>query len=247
MATRKQYPPTHSILRAAHAAAEPVDRPPPPHHLGGVRPVLSARSYVAVAIFCAERVAPLVPETERADFTRTLGAARGVVLGARKLTKGVLEASVQRKRRTPTMTMARFAAVEALLALRKPDAVGGSARGAASWAVKILRAARPADVRPFLDALDAELLRQDLLTALVVRDKQPSVPVARVLHRAPALANGKVPLYLALLDDGAYGLLVKLGHRWAWTEGTRDDVGPPSPASTWKPPSPRSSRTIADC
>ena len=62
----------------------------------------------------------------------------------------------------------------------------------------------------------------DVVNALTKRKKEPGQPVARCLWRGTD-ADGAA-LWLAELEGGTSGLLRKVGRRWQWFEGPRDEV-----------------------
>jgi hypothetical protein len=72
--------------------------------------------------------------------------------------------------------------------------------------------------------LDEELRRLDVLDALAKRRIAPSSAIKRCLWRGCDSEKGKVTAWLAELQSGNTGYLGKVGRRWAWLEGSRDEM-----------------------
>jgi hypothetical protein len=122
------------------------------------------------------------------------------------------------------MGIGRAACAEARGKLRRPDNAGTFARSAAVAAVDLLlQAGGDAAVRSFLEDLDAELRRLDVVHALAVRKKKASSPITHAIHRAVD-DSGTPALWLARLENGALGLLGKQQRFWIWSEGGRDEI-----------------------
>lgn len=106
---------------------------------------------------------------------------------------------------------------------KRPDQAGASLRPAVGFTARTLVGA---DDRAGCDALlvtlDAALRRLDVVNALTKRKKEPGQPVARCLWRGTD-ADGAA-LWLAGFEGGTSGLLRKVGRRWQWFEGPRDEV-----------------------
>jgi hypothetical protein len=127
-----------------------------------------------------------------------LEVARGAAAAARSLAKGGGQ----------TNQVSAFASV----ATESAALVSGAATGRAEPRVKA-----------FLEELDGEIVRCELVAMLAARKLAPTAPVARVCFR-PA-GSGKLPaLVLARLENERYGAWVKLKARWDWIEGERADV-----------------------
>jgi len=137
--------------------------------------------------------------------------------------------------RVPTepLSVATLAVDVAYRARRNPGATGIAAAAQAAVAVRVVR--QHADdrrretappVRAFLVKLNDALLRLELEAALGGRAPDGvAVRVAAVLFRGAASAKGAPTLWLARLErPAAYGLLLKLGARYRWQEGERDDI-----------------------
>jgi hypothetical protein len=214
----------HGVLVYAWRAAPAEARPPGPVHRGEPEPFIGARNTVRLVVYFARRVAHLVPRNEKKAFERLLRLAvtsLGAARSNESLREAIMEASTQA--REGAMSLARSACVVASTALARPDMVGTAARPAATKVVGLLLEADGNDaVRNFLADVDEELRRLDVAHALDTRKKSPSRPIVRAIHRAAE--KGQVMLWLAELEGGQLGLLAKQGRRWAWTEGTRDDI-----------------------
>jgi hypothetical protein len=134
---------------------------------------------------------------------------------------------------TSALSVATLAVDVAYRARRNPGATGIAAEAQAAVAVRVVR--KHADdarretappVRTFLVKLNEALLRLELEAALV--DRAPDGVAARVtsvLFRGGATAKGLPTLWVARLErPDAYGLLLKLGARYRFVEGERDDI-----------------------
>jgi hypothetical protein len=211
----------HSVFVFAWRAALPDARPIGAVHRGEPEPLIGARNTVGLVIWCARRVAHLVPKSEKKAFDRLLVLAMTAVAAGRS--NAPLHAAVERASSKGAMSLARSACMEARASLERPDMTGIAARPAAARAVSVLLEAEGKDaVRSFLRDLDEELRRLDVVHAVDGRKKSPSRPIVRAIHRAAE--DGKVVLWLAALEGGQLGLLSKQGRLWTWSEGSRDDV-----------------------
>lgn len=223
----------HSIMVQALRAAPAEALPLGPLHAGGQMPTLSSRAYVALALFCAERVAPLADAADRPRIEAALAIARDAVEnGRREVFPANLDKVTNDKTRTPAFVAARAAAMETRTFYLRPDLIGAALRPAIGKAVKLVLEVHGVEgLRDFLLDLDEEILRLDCVTALERQEKTATSPIAHALWRGVTTPDkkagdqpAKVNHWLARLENGRYGLLAKLGRRWAWTEGPRDDV-----------------------
>lgn len=112
-------------------------------------------------------------------------------------------------------------------AIDRPDMAGSSLRPGVLWVTKALAKKADGDdpanpCTAFLRCVDEGLRKLDVANALEKRKQQPSSPVARAIWRGDD--GTKVRIWLAQLEDGAYGLLYKPKSRYAWLEGDRESV-----------------------
>lgn len=211
----------HPVFVHAWRAAPPEARPTAGVHRGEPEPLFGSRDTVRLVIWCARRVAHLVPKPERKAFDHLLALALTAVAAGRS--SAPLHAAILDAPTKGAMSLARSACIEARASLERPSMAGIAARPAAAKAVVLLLEADGTDaVRDFLHALDEELRRLDVSNAVEARKRSPSRPIVRAIHRAHE--DGRVVLWLAELDGGKLGLLSKQGRLWTWNEGERDDV-----------------------
>lgn len=233
----------HAILAHAYRAAPRAAWPVRAVHLGEPEPFIGAKGAVLIAIFIARELESLLETRADKKAYRALLRMAEESVAAGKPTDELL-ANVDEASREGVMSLARSACAEARAALRRPDTAGGAARPAAVKAVSLLLAERPDDnmklgedlTRRFLERLDDELRRLDVVHALTTRDRTSSRPIASAVFRAgeqtrsSGLATrGKGTLWLGLLEPApkhgpTLGLLAKQGRYWTWTEGSPQDV-----------------------
>ena len=211
----------HSVLAHAWRAAPADARPSGEVHRGEPEPFIGGRNTVRLVISFARRVTHLVSRAERKEFERLVQLAQTAVAAGRP--NEPLAEAIARAPREGVMSIARAACVEARTTLSNPDMAGAAARPAGVRTVGLLLEADGKDaVRSFLSDLDEELRRLDVAHALDLRKKTPSRPIVRAIHRGAE--KGNVVLWLAELEGGQLGLLSKQGVRWAWNEGSRDEI-----------------------
>lgn len=205
----------HSILAHAIRAAAPGWSPPGPCHRGEPMPSLQAVGWPRVAEFMARRVAYTLRSGERAAFDRALDAARP---GAERSSE---RPSPPDKATSIALQLAASAAVEARTAWSRPDAVGSSLRPTTARAVRYLvEHEGPDAVAEFVQALDDELRRLDLIYAVVQR-----FPAEGTLAVTRAILRSKdPPLWLGELADGTCVLLWKQKGRFSLLKEGRDVV-----------------------
>jgi hypothetical protein len=216
----------HRALGAAMRVLEPELWPPRPH-LGGPLPVLSAEIQLRLALDLAPSARALATPDEHAAFDAAIELARRVAKD-RALNRTILDAaSKPSKRDSAALRVAKLVVRAASNFEYAPqsarDSVGRNLEAIAVTLVTALRAREPAAVHDFLHRLDDVIVTEAL--GLVLRDKAivPTSPLAHVISR-PRNDAGKLALALALLEDGRYGLYVKLKARWTWHEGDRSAV-----------------------
>ena len=252
----------HAILRAALREVAFEDRPALPWHAGGPFLTCPAVGQVGISLWCAallnDRAAP-GEKKELARIKRLVDeflAAPRMIQSAKdpevKLREKLVEAGTALKSDSAPMTCMRRAASGAATYLRgKPDLVFSSASAAVLRTVKEFAVRpQPMRVKEFLTELDHRLMREELTGAHKERIKKAPPPIARVLFRS-ADAKGKMSCFVARLESGHYGVLVRLQGKavheceagtadeaqrsllkaerprkwtWGWVEGMRDDV-----------------------
>jgi len=91
--------------------------------------------------------------------------------------------------------------------------------------VRALVAADADGIRRYLVELDDRILAEELVAVVAAKGKLDKAPaIVRVLWRG-ADEKGFPALWLVRLEgEQLYGLFWKLGRRWSWAEGRRDDV-----------------------
>ncbi len=216
MATRTKVPDgfdtIHKILGAAMRASEPAVWPARPH-LGGPLPVLPTRAQVDIGFHLARVVRPPDP----AAFDELIADAhRALDAGSAR----ALDAATKRSTKDPgAIAVAKLVGRGVVNHLNAGpsarDSIGTCVANAAAAAVALV-----ADPRAFLAALDADIVRAELVARLAERDLAPAIE--RVVAR-PAGARG-LGCVVASLADGTYGLWAKLKNRWEWHAGDRASV-----------------------
>jgi hypothetical protein len=240
------YGDVHPILIKALDAAPEAERPPPPYHAGGPRPQIPGPQMVGIAIACGEHVRMLAPDAQRDELVRVLALAREgrdlerpqmITPVSRELEK----ASGARPKDSPALRVARRAAACARwLAGDRRELVMQSAGLTAERAVQLVQAAgEPGSVRDFLARLDEWILRAELLAidpelgGKAAGSDLTNLGLRRVLWRA-ANDKGYAAAWLVHFDDGTYGLRHKVGSRFRWILGSRDDVVASVPDATFE-------------
>jgi hypothetical protein len=253
---KSAYGDVHPILIKALDAAPEGERLPPPYHAAGPRPQLPGPEMCAVAIACGEHVTKLAPEAQRDELAGVLALAReGRDLGRTPMMtrtwQELEKAAAARPKDSPALRVARRAAACAhWLTGNQVDLVMQNAGLTASRAVQLLQAeGEPGSVRDLLTRLDEWILRAELLAidpelggkatqalrgaTLATGNDVRNLGVTRVLWRA-ANAKGYAAIWLVRFDDGTYGLRHKVGSRFRWILGSRDDVVASVPDATFE-------------
>ncbi|MFT3710840.1 MAG: hypothetical protein QM817_24715 [Archangium sp.] len=220
----------HNVMVAALDAASGEERPEKPHGHVAARPVIDNHGYLRAAILAAEAVEKLVPKADQKRFTRLLELGRRVALG-RDLTdadESLLDAEMPFVRLPSRAVSRQFTATGPLrvaqgVALDAVEAAinnvaGKGAREACAQAVRSLTG----KARPFLEKLDALILREDARLQFEKVAVKPSSPV--VASRWRGAEKGKGSHWIAELQNGSLALLWKVKGKWRLVEGSRDDV-----------------------
>jgi hypothetical protein len=237
--SRPSFAGAHTVLVHALRAAPTEALPPGPFHRGEPRPFIGSRGYALLGITLARSLARDLTDFERETCNELVrevlailegGPAAGTGLEPPRFDHAPSSLSLQ------VLSLLASALKEARLAHTRPDTAGTSMRSVVARTVKWLSRDGPEPVRAFLITLDEELRRLDVVHALYLKKKTPSAPITRALWRGGT--GNKVLYWLALLEGGRapcsqeesvffgghLGLLSKIGSRWTWTEGSRDDV-----------------------
>jgi hypothetical protein len=195
-------------------------------------PKLPATSALAVALWSAAHVRALAPAAHGTEIDQTLELVRDA-LGEppenateawrlqrfQSLHDRLRVASATRpKDSRPLGAAKRAAGAAASLCRGKPDMVWEGAALAAERAVQALQdKGDVAGVRAYLEALDDQLLHAEIGAI------DSHTAIERVLWRG-ANEKGLPALWLVRFPGGTYGLRRKLGARYTWVKGGRDDV-----------------------
>jgi len=207
-------------MRAAHQRAWPAVI-----HLGGPLPILSAQTQLHLGIELADRAREFA--TDAAAFDALLSLARRVK-GGERIPRQQLDGATKRsKQDAPAIRFAKLVARASLnylyAAPSARNSVGASVEAAAATLVPLVFERHQDGVAGYLADLDARIVRVELEQLLGERAITPASPIARVGAR-PALVKDKLGCVIARLEDGRFGLYVKLRSRWEWHEGDRATV-----------------------
>ena len=231
----------HALLKTALRAAPPEVWPPGPFALGGPCPVCSAMGQVHLGMWLASIAAGFLRDpVEQARAAQVVEAVRALLLTRKRvpMEKGhphlvrvhrrLLALTDSGEDRSSAFSVVDFVARAAYaLALGRGDAVTDRLDAAVRRVVRLLGKtpdASPMTVRDFLAELDMRILRLECSAAIAPLVPSGTVPeVAEVLWRGDGGA-GRALHFIARLGDGTYGLVTKLGGRWRWVRGGRDEV-----------------------
>jgi len=215
----------HRILGAAirEAGAEPTQS----WHFGGPLPVLSTRSQLRVALdICA--AVRTGAGTDAKEYAKLEKIAQQVAAGKELPRKELDATSKSVKSDSPALRVARLTARSAYnelyAATSARNVVGLCAENAAIAAVTHYRPLGADALHAFLVLIDDSILRAELAAAQADREIEPSSPLARIVSRIPVPKKRTPELVMAQLEDGNYGLWVKLKQKWEWHEGDRATV-----------------------
>lgn len=196
----------HEIFRAAWEVAPRSAHYREPIHRGEPTPELRTRERLELAVFLANRLAPRLTAWEAA-FAAAMARAR----------KALAEPPVKKAYSPRPVAQDPPALLDETIEqyLQQPKGAGSS------WAVRLLaetttRHQPSPEAREFLQALDEELRRLDVVRAFGAKGKSVS-PVVSAIYRAENL-------WFARLADGNYALLFKRGRRATWVRGGHDEV-----------------------
>lgn len=194
-------PTAHRAFRSAWEVAPRAAHYRDRIHRGEPTPVLHARELVGLTLFIGETVE---------HFFRDGSLAEALALTRKAL---ATEPGVGPPPSRPTLDLPGMLAYVAERYLHDSKAPDSAIRTVSRFAVPLFE--RPDDVQRYLRELDDELRRLDIISAL--GSERPSSPIASAIHRAD-------DIWLARLENEAYGLLLKQDRRVTWVDGSRDAV-----------------------
>lgn len=233
MADRREPDPkeAHTILRTALRKVPASEWPAAPWHLGGPPLSCPAVEQIRIGLWCAGLLHDRAKPGEAKELVRLRVQVQGALTSlSRRRKPAPLTGWVEQKTDSaPLACLRRTVKGTATLLRGKQDLVFTSINSAVLRTVNELTAQpRPMGVREFLSQLDQRLLCGELAGAYRERVKEPAPRLERVLFRWGA-ARDKPTCFLAKLDSGRLGLLVRLASKsrrsgWTWVEGSRDDV-----------------------
>jgi hypothetical protein len=196
-----------------------------------------------LSIRCAEMLEPTLTPATRKQYERVLSLARAYVYGKKKPSRELLrKAADSGSSSEPVATACARNACggAATLERGKPDLVHSSTQSAFTKTVKWLaqnrgglKAGAPETVRELLMWMDAQIVAGECEDAMSERAGKP-VSVERVVWRGADATGKKAINFLAVLQGGDWGLVVKLGSRWAFIRGEREHVLASVPAQDFE-------------
>lgn len=237
---RELYEPLRRAVAAAGAAGDGLEL-----HAGGPAAKIVGQegpSSFRLALWSTEQVKHLVPANEKKALAAGLEALRGALrlyddvvarYEPRQVRMGpgyeTLSKAADRLKDpvgdSPPLVVARAAAgaFHCIPGGYSQRAVAYAAEAAEAASKALVEAGDRDAVRRYLVELDGRILAEEL--AAVAASRKLEVPAgARVLWRG-ADEKGFPALWLVRLDgEAGHGLLGKLGRRWSFTAGRRDDV-----------------------
>lgn len=207
------------IVRKALVETPAELRPKGPHHAGGPAAKIVGHEgpfAAALARWVVDQFEPVVSAAARPVFDAYRQALRDPA--QRERLRPILDA-------TPATVRAERALVAAHFSLGAYDPISGpglASRAFMQWHAQLLERSA-AQLTALLTALDDTVLNAEFRALAHLRAKRQLPGVERVLWRG-ADAKGNAGHWVARLAKGQYASLQKLGTRWAWLEGSRDDV-----------------------
>lgn len=209
------YRDLYLAVRKALAATPPALRPPPPHHAGGpAAKILKREAEFAqgLAGWAVKQLKPFVPEAERARYAELEALLADA--SATHFYPGFEAENVS------LATQALKAAVRARA--RNLSAPSHAADGVMCVHSHLLKH-DPVKLTAWVAALDEQVLIAEFVAIADAHTNRPAQHCERVLWRG-ADAKGNAGRWVARVATGHYALIQKVGKRWEWLEGARDDV-----------------------
>jgi hypothetical protein len=209
----------YAVWKAAPREAQHRDR----LHHSEPRPTLNTRGFHELGIFFGEQITPALesaplselPTAHRTTFASSLDFARR----ARDDAPNAGTAPwFLRGPDEDLLNLAYYvkAFADAHVRRGRASVSESSANHAAELVTRLLARADTTRVARFVRKLDEELRRLDVISALGARTV-PSSSVAQAVYRAENI-------WLARLESGVYGLLLKRGRTSTWLEGGLDEM-----------------------
>jgi hypothetical protein len=214
-----------NIHRILGGAMRVVDRAlwPVRPHLGGPLPVLSTLAQLDIALVVAAMGRTIADDV--AAYDRLVAIATLVRDGTRVVRKNLDDVSRSKKSDDVGTRVAKLAVRTALNHLYAAPSARNTAGTCVENAASALAAYLPLDAAgAFLQTLDDAIVRRELAGLLTERSITPASPLARVVSRPITPGKKSLGLVMAKLDDGRFGLFVKLKQKWEWHEGDRATV-----------------------
>ncbi|MCK8502217.1 hypothetical protein [Myxococcus fulvus] len=238
----------HVILKAAILAAKPEDRPAIRWALGGPRPDCPAAGQVELGLWFSSLVSPFLADRfEEAVAHRIVERVRDFLGKPLRLTPQESLSLGHDKKLTSKAGRAYHALIadsrseaddsEALAVVRRTaGAAAALCRGKDTFlhlTAAVTRVVKYLDEEPgraglsvqaLLMELDARILRLECHAAiapLLAGNAPPDLEA--VLWRADG-GKGTARHFIARLRGGKLGLVTKLGARWTWIQGGKDEV-----------------------
>jgi hypothetical protein len=218
----KGFEEVHPILGQALRAAPTYAWPARPH-LGGPMPELNGTDQLAVAVWVAGQARPAVPEVDLPKYDAAVAIAASWFSAKQPDYRALWDAADAAEAKHKVTQIGRMV-VAAARSLAKGGAttadVNKFSRDAAARVVE----AAGVDAKAYLAALDQRILLRELEAMHEERQVKPSSPAVAICVRPKGKMKRVPPLVVARLQSGRYGLWHKVGTRWAWSEGSRDEV-----------------------
>ncbi|MFO0598131.1 MAG: hypothetical protein U0228_22705 [Myxococcaceae bacterium] len=210
----------HSIFVAAARKANKTALKKTPH-LGGPVPELSVFETVEVNLALARLALSKKDDAESRGLVKLAEAqlewARGGSKGPAPQQKHLVAAPSPAK--GPVFALARSALMEACN-IDHVSGRGTSIKAAAPRGLEL------GDHAWWLEQVDEAIMTADARTAWERRGQTTKQPIVKCLFRG---GDAKSRVWLALLADGTWALLAKLGKNWQSTEGDAESVGATMP------------------
>jgi len=220
----------HPLLAAALEVLPKTYTLRTPLHLGGPQPVVPRSAQSEIVLWCADTVLPYVSSTQRGRYGHLLLEAQSadtLTLEARRALGRSLDELASVTAQTSALRLAGLVSTIVQRDRLTPRNAVRTARAAVARAVGVLQMF---DVAPdaFLEALDARLLRTELVTFAKRRCRDINERLETIVHRAGD-AKGDTVVWAFRLRPRAeapgatWGALVR-NVGFHWIEGTRADA-----------------------
>jgi hypothetical protein len=229
MASRKYVSPkgfedVHPILGESMRAAPRQAWPARPH-LGGPMPDLTGYAQLAVGLWAAEQARTAVPDGDREKYDAALAMTRRWFGPGdeRPSYRELWDAADAAEAKHRVTQIGRMVVAGARSLAKGGSTVADVNKFSREAAARVVEAAG-VDAKTFLAALDQRIMICELAAMHEERGVKPSSPATAILARPKGKTKRVPPLVLARLESGRFGLWHKVGTRWAWSEGSRDEM-----------------------